>query len=51
MRRLFEECEVAVYSSRILNEALVYGTPETFRKNPVIKVSVLRIHMFNRVVD
>lgn len=51
MRRLFEECEVAVYSSRILNEALVYGTPESFRKNPVIKVSMLRIFMFNGVVD
>ena len=38
MRRLFEECEVALYSCRILNEALAYATPESFRKNPVIKV-------------
>jgi len=38
MRRLFEECEVAVYNTRILNEALAYGTPESFRRNPVIKV-------------
>ena len=38
MLRLFEECEVALYSCRILNEALSYATPESFRKNPVIKV-------------
>ena len=38
MRRLFEECDVAVHSSRILNEALAYGTPESFRDNPVIQV-------------
>jgi hypothetical protein len=51
MRRLFEECEVAVYNSRILNEALAFGTPESFRRNPVIKVCILRISMFNAVVN
>ena len=38
MRKLFEECEVALYSSRILNEALAYSTPDFFSRNPVIKV-------------
>ena len=37
-RKLSEECEVALYSSRILNEALAYSTPQFFRRNPVVKV-------------
>ena len=37
-RRLFEECDVALYNARILNEALAYSTPDFFRSNPVIKV-------------
>ena len=37
-RKLFEECEVALYSSRILNEALAYSTPQFFSRNPVVKV-------------
>jgi len=38
MRRLFEECEVALHNTRILNEALVYSTPKSFSINPFIKV-------------
>ena len=38
MRRLFEEREVAVYNTRILHEALMYTSPESFRRNPVIEV-------------
>ena len=36
--RIFEECEVALYSTRILFEALAYSTPRFFSRNPVIKV-------------
>ena len=38
IRRLFEEREVAVYNTRILHEALMYTSPESFRRNPVIEV-------------
>lgn len=38
MRRLFEECEVALYNTHIFNEALAYATPDSFRSNSVIKV-------------
>jgi len=38
MRRLFEECEMVVYNSIILNAALADDTPDSFRSNPVIKV-------------
>ena len=41
MRRLFEECDVARYSTRILNESLVYATPDSLRSNPVIRVLLL----------
>ena len=51
IRRLFEECEVALYGTRILNEALAFATPESYRRNPVIKVWMLRIPMLNRVVN
>ena len=37
-RKLFEECNWALYSSRILNEALANSTPHIFSRNPVIKV-------------
>lgn len=42
MRRLFEECDVALHNSRILNEALAYSTPDSFRSNSVIKVWMLQ---------
>ena len=38
MRRLFEECSMALSHARILNEALAYATPDSFRNNSVIKV-------------
>jgi len=38
IRRLFEECDITVYNTRILNEALVYSTPDSFRSNSVIGV-------------
>ena len=38
MRRLFEECDLALFRSRVLNDALAYATSESFRENPIIKV-------------
>jgi len=38
MRKLFEECKVAVYNTRILKTALEFSTPEFFPRNPIIKV-------------
>jgi hypothetical protein len=38
MRRLYEERDVAVHNSCILNEALLCSTPETFHSDPFIKV-------------
>ena len=51
IRRLFEECEVALYGTRILNEALAFATPETFRRNPVIKVWTLRIQWSGKLTN
>ena len=36
--QIFEECEVALYNSRILFEALADTTPRFFSRTPVIKV-------------
>ena len=41
MRRLFEECDVALHNVRILNEALAFATPDSFRSNAVIKVCMI----------
>ena len=52
MRRLFEECDVALYNTRILNEALAYTTPDSFRSDPLIKVWMrLTFAVPNRVVN